>query len=140
MTLSCLVTKASLDNTGSLNSSGMGMRNFGGQAKRSRPAAYVKPDTGSRCSVNTRQMFSPQGMEGVAPPDATTSSVVKASTAHPSVSSCPPMPTSADQAASTRRPDEMLIEHTITRLSDMRLTEMSEAYSSQKERPNIHEL
>ena len=34
----------------------------------------------------------------------------------------------------------MLIEHTITRLSDMRLTEMSEAYSSQKERPNIHEL
>jgi DNA replication protein DnaC len=34
----------------------------------------------------------------------------------------------------------MLIEHTITRLNDMRLTGMSEAYSSQRERPNIHEL
>ena len=34
----------------------------------------------------------------------------------------------------------MLIEHTITRLNDMRLTEMSEAYSSQRERPNMHEL
>ena len=34
----------------------------------------------------------------------------------------------------------MLIEHTITRLNDMRLTGMSEAYSSQRERPNIQEL
>jgi hypothetical protein len=34
----------------------------------------------------------------------------------------------------------MLIEHTITRLNDMRLTGMSEAYSSQRERPNINEL
>lgn len=34
----------------------------------------------------------------------------------------------------------MLIEHTITRLNDMRLTGMSEAYSSQRERPNIDEF
>ena len=34
----------------------------------------------------------------------------------------------------------MLVEHTITRLNDMRLTGMSEAYSSQRERPNIQEL
>ena len=34
----------------------------------------------------------------------------------------------------------MLIEHTITRLNDMRLTGMSEAYSSQRERPNIDEV
>ena len=34
----------------------------------------------------------------------------------------------------------MLVEHTITRLNDMRLTGMSEAYSSQRERPNINEL
>ena len=34
----------------------------------------------------------------------------------------------------------MLIEHTVTRLNDMRLTGMSEAYSSQRERPNIDEL
>ncbi len=34
----------------------------------------------------------------------------------------------------------MLVEHTVTRLNNMRLTRMSEAYSSQRERPNIDEL
>ncbi len=34
----------------------------------------------------------------------------------------------------------MLVEHTITRLNDMRLAGMSEAYSWQREKPNIHEL
>ncbi len=34
----------------------------------------------------------------------------------------------------------MLVEHTVTRPNDMRLTGMSETYSSQKERPNIDEL
>jgi DNA replication protein DnaC len=34
----------------------------------------------------------------------------------------------------------MLIEHTIARLNDMRLTGMSEAYSFQRERPNMQEL
>lgn len=46
------------------------------------------------------------------------------------------MPMSADQATS----DEVLAEHTIARLNDMRLAGMSEAYSSQREKPNIHEL
>ncbi len=53
---------------------------------------------------------------------------------------CPPMPMSADQTTSTRKPDEMLVEHTITRLNDTRLAGMNEAYSSQREKPNIHEL
>ena len=34
----------------------------------------------------------------------------------------------------------MLVEHTITRLNDMRLAGMREAYSWQREKPNIHEL
>jgi hypothetical protein len=34
----------------------------------------------------------------------------------------------------------MLVEHIMTRLNDMRLTGMSEAYLSQNKRPNIDEL
>lgn len=34
----------------------------------------------------------------------------------------------------------MLIEHTIPRLNEMRLTGMSEAYSARRENPNIQEL
>jgi hypothetical protein len=38
------------------------------------------------------------------------------------------------------RTDKVLIEHTITQINDMRPTGMSEAYSSQRKRPNIDEL
>jgi DNA replication protein DnaC len=55
-------------------------------------------------------------------------------------SRCPPIETSGVQATSPRRTDKVLIEHTITRLNDMRPTGMGEAYSSQRKRPNIDEL
>ena len=34
----------------------------------------------------------------------------------------------------------MLVDHTMTRLNDMRLAGISEAHSWQREKPNIHKL